>query len=594
MLILHEVPPPKVHVGNAIAASLAGPFAKRIKNIPLTPEAIAAKPPSTNYVTPKERLFLPIHGQRLTVDDDFSYFVASHPFKNLITKPDTEYITTSELTEILRKVKFELACYDTGAMPASTNPSSSYSKFAWTRDMANKTMSMIEAGCINEAKRIVYGMASFYNLPENRELIKKYVANKSSAKIAYRLGHYGHVPIRAQISSNGEMVNSNHPWAHNQLDAIGAWLYVTFYLANTLSDNSHQNHDQDFLKNLDHHLSTVNGDNSNESIFSLTFSMLHNIECWDNYDVGPWEDVYAHKRASSVGICLAAAKQAKQHLQVNNWNNIRISDTERFKHELQNLMHHSGLAIEDRIPRDGIRNAVECDEFKSDAALTFLLYPYNPGLDYSQELAILRTIYGHRLGTAGITRRDKDIYVGADYPYNIDGQGIYANEYVQDYKAAQWAIFDPLLACFFFKKFATNLKNGFMDSESFKLGQVHLKRSLSQVTKNSDVYLKRYYLKDPIDYKQLERESHECIYEELVKVSQFSCPEAYWYDNHFIDPNTHRKGKWRPNENSPLLWTEANFALMIKEAMIATHLMEEYIKTTDKNPLDTVPAHILN
>ncbi len=534
------------------------PVGKKIQRTLSTPSRIeTAEHPTRStfrhllYTTPTYKSFH--HLLQKSAQTEFQHFIKNHPFQSLILKPLGSHFAQNELNRIIDSISFELSLYPTGTIPASTNPNSSYSRFAWTRDMANKAFAMIEADCIDEAAKVLYSLGRFNNESSQRsQLVSFHLAkHQSEPRERYRLDTNSHPHIRAAINHEGLMVRSEQGWGHNQLDALGAWLFVTFYLANSLADTNNPKHNPQFLNELDTWLTrSVNNENSIDSIFSVALKTLNRIECWNNFDVGPWEDIYAYKRASSIGICLSAAKEAKKYFTENGYNSINIYDQHSFKLELDNLIKNCTKALEERIPHDG-REAIECNGFPSDAALTFLLYPYNPGLSEAQEQAILTTLYENRLGTVGFTRRERDDYVGMDYPYNLKSKGIFSELSHHGHKAAEWTLFDPLLATFYYKKFNDKYySSGIIDEDILSLAELHLRRVLAQVTKEEDSYIKRY-------------ESSNGIKEEKITVAPLVLPEAYWFDS--------RQNKWRPNENSPLLWSEANFILMMKEASIATN-----------------------
>lgn len=581
-----------VHIGQQAAAAL-----RRLERASLVPPNLPRNPvhhrnghydfgiPSVKY----------LHGfSGWLWSNQFKEFVSGHPLEDLILRPIDQLIKVHELKGVLDHVDFDLSCTDAGAIPASTREDSRYSKYGWTRDMANKVLMMIELGDINNAKKVIYQLATFYNHPEQRNRLVSYhwhpQGDIAEPVIRFMRDFNGHPRIRGQIDGNGNLVQSNHPWAHNQFDAYGAWLYATFYLAHVLRDQSHPRFDPahyepNFLKDLDNYLSTQNPDNKLDSIFSVALRSLNRVRAWDNYDVGPWEDVYAHKRASSIGIILKAAKQIETYLGLTNWQCMTIDNPGGFYNELKNLMHHSGLAIEDRIPRDG-REPTECQWFPSDAALTFLLYPYNPGLSREQELSILNSLYKHRMGEIGFTRRGRDIYYGQDYLYGHHSQGIYANEYVPDYRAAQWGIFDEYLSIFFANDvLATLFSRGTIDWDRLELAEFHLRRALAHVTPTrfeedgqlwSDEYVERYYLNPEHDPWAKPEEGN--FRTTTVKIPAKRLIEAVFYDSHAKKFAPYKGfGRWRANPNTPLLWNEAAFLTMIRKNIELKAMLEEIL-----------------
>lgn len=498
--------------------------------------------PRTHSGSPKQA----VNGQQNSVPVSRS-FIEGHPFWSYILRPTP--IEFNDVENIVNQINFHLAYYEnTFTMPASTNPKSGYVYFAWTRDMAIKALSLSEIGDVGNAQKVINNLAKFYGRLEERGRFTAFFWD-NNPKSKYIAPDKLSLPqIRAYITESGEMVESPQNWQHNQLDAIGMWLWVTFKLAN---ENKIKLSEID--KNL---VETVNHQNGEDSIFSVALSFLNRIEFWDQFDVGPWEDYSGYKRASSLGICLAAFKEAKNYFENRDWNSISIWDKSKLKAELENGIINGEHALRERVPEDG-REAIETDTNwfqKHDSALIFLLYPFNPNLSPLQEKAILKTVYEHRMGEVGFSRRDNDNYVGMDYPYNDYSEGIYSNTFAHDYKAAEWTLFDPLLAAFYYKKYVDSKGS---DEDSLLLADRHLKRSLAQVTKGKDSYTKSYW-----DYCYGKKS-------EYIEIEDKIIPEAYWYDTH--------EQRWRANENSPLLMAEAAYLMMLKEAASALALREKIL-----------------
>lgn len=466
-------------------------------------------------------------------------FAKGHPLENLITKDES--ISVEDIKEALGEVTFHLSYYPSGTIPASTNNNSGYARFAWTRDMAMKAFAMYAMERTNDANKVVQNLARFYNRKEERGRFTNYHWDPYPHQKYKTAPHWDLPQIRAEINDDGHMVEYSQGWMHNQLDAMGMWLYLTFKMANEEKLD---------LKKLNHSLSLSeegNDENNCDSIFSVALTFLNRIRYWEQYDVGPWEDYRGYKRASSLGICLAAFKEAHKYLEKHKWNSIKIWNESELKREIENGIMNGSYALKERIPEDG-REAIETDTHSFqlyDSALTLLLYPCNPSLSEMQEKAILKTLYNHRMGEIGFTRRDSDNYVGMNYIYNHRGEGIYSNMDVSGYEAAQWSIFDPLLASYHYKKYVNSSGK---NEESFLLADMHMKRTLAHITKAKDRFSKA-----------------SGIFRD-ISVPKGILPEAYWLDT--------RENRWRPNENSPLLWTEANFILAIKEAVPAISLWE--------------------
>jgi hypothetical protein len=180
----------------------------------------------------------------------------------------------------------------------------------------------------------------------------------------------------------------------------------------------------------------------------------------------------------------------------------------------------------------------------------FLLYPFDCNLKLERQNTILRTVY-RNMGEAGFRRWEMDRedgpdrYVGQDYFRNADpaDKGEFAR-LSDGYKPAEWSLFDPLLAAYYYRRF---VHSGGKDRECLLYGDKHLKRALSFITK----------------------ESHSLFVEgkgEEYVVPSGILPEAFAWDS--------SQQRWRPNHNSPLLMAQAALGLAFERAQEACILAE--------------------
>ncbi|MBI3308461.1 MAG: hypothetical protein HYZ79_03735, partial [Candidatus Melainabacteria bacterium] len=118
------------------------------------------------------------------------------------------------------------------------------------------------------------------------------------------------------------------------------------------------------------------------------------------------------------------------------------------------------------------------------------------------------------------------------------------------------------LATYYTNKVLEQLfKHGTIDRDRLELAEFHLRRSMAHITKEDEKYTKRYYVA-----------SGETLKKELVKTNGKRLPEAYFFDSFAND----EKGKWRANENTPLLWTEANFLILLRKQLELKSILERY------------------
>ncbi|GEM_PF-3094479 len=483
-----------------------------------------------------------------------SELIDGHWLASYITKPDP--ISTVDLTEILKTIEntINITFYESGGIPASTNQASEYRDGSWRRDDAIMAIAMLLAAnletersgdrqeLIQRAKQELIAMAKYDNTPFHRGQFTSFLFlnNRGLAKEKFRTDIQGLPRAKYSIDANGAL-GEYYDWGHHQLDGLGTSLFAYFHAAN-----------QGFieLKDIDKVLTEQNPENGADSLFSVALHFLHEIEYWDQIDVGPWESFPAHKRASSVGICLAAFKEAKKYFDDRGWElekTITVNSNVNLKQILEEGIRNGEAVINERIPSDG-KLAVETDQIPSDSALALLLL-LNPGLNEAQENAILQRVY-ENIGEYGIRRMGDEIdaFMGENYALNPNGRGKWSVIY-PGHKAAQWTLFDPILATHYYRKF---IKSGGNDENSFNLADKHFKRTLSQITKH-DYQIEQFI--NPLEKR-------------TVEIPAGILPEARWKrkDEH--------GETWLPNTNSPLQMAHGVFAIMMAEATRAIELKE--------------------
>jgi len=476
-------------------------------------------------------------------------YAKRHFLADTILKPGL--LNEVDLLKVLREPRIQnsILMFSTGAVPAASNDASSYSAHSWSRDACLAACSLRRAGLVSEAGTILESFATFYAREEQRKRFVSFHAEPGDHGAAQRYGNGGFVPdIRARISDSGELVESNDPWAHTQLDAIGEWLWTTFRLAN----------DGDLdLPELNKRLNQVNSNNSIESIFVAALKFLNGVKYWEQKDHGPWEDIQAELRATSIGICVSAFNEAIKYFDKHGWGSLGVvypsgDSAARFKEETLLGREMGSISLKYlRIPDQRDAKARECGRVESDSGLALLLYPFTPDLTRQQEDAILRTVY-ERMGELGFSRRGlnseglPDNYVGQNYARdpNQGVHGIWADTTQPGFKPAEWAMFDSLLNGYYARRF---IESGATDFEALQKSEKHLRRALLMINPHEDNFTIRSTGRH-------------------VTVPQGALVEGYWYDT---------RGAWRPNHNSPLFMTAACFTLGIERHLEALRLFAE-------------------
>lgn len=481
-----------------------------------------------------------------------------HQLEGLIT--GEKRISYRDVMSIIRSRDLDLSisAYENGTIPAADNGdqkgaatfSREYAEHAWTRDESIVAIALRRGGLEREAGAVVRNLLEFYATPEQRSRFLDYVmADGETAKRWYQEGH--RIPhIKAHIE-DGKMEPLDN-WGHQQLDALGMWLWCTFRQANTGSIDLHAMNEE-FAENL-------NPNEANDSVLNLALKFLNRIQFWDQKDFGPWEDHMLKCRGTSVGICVAALEQAMLYFSnhEHGYNALPNGPDEKahiyLREEIEHALEKGRAALEKRIPSDG-GLAVESDRWDSDAALLFLLYPFTPELSPNQENAILRRVFERssegefrRIGELGISRRDEDDYVGQDYIYNQDGMGQFSKMDLPDYKPAEWTLFDGLLCGYFARRY---IRSRGTDELSLAYAERFFRRMASQFTKEADTFT-------------LQSDRTE------ISVPKGIIPEAYFWDS--------KEDRYRPNHNSPLLMANAAHALALERMSLALAVHEAFAR----------------
>jgi GH15 family glucan-1,4-alpha-glucosidase len=242
------------------------------------------------------------------------------------------------------------------------------------------------------------------------------------------------------------------------------------------------------------------------------------IRFWEDEDSGHWEE--ARKiESSSIGVVTAALIALKSALSGNapfrSLTDVKIE-------WLEDLIERGSNALRAILPdecaqRDGNKYR-DCD-----GAQLFLIYP-TAVVDGALADRIINRIITQLRGDVGIRRYRGDSYWCADYK-DLLGGGERTRDFSDEMdrrdallrpgEEAQWCIFDPILSALYGKRCVE-----FGGKENLELQLLYLNRSLAQIT------------------------------------PELRCPEAYYLEH----------GAYVPNDNTPLLWTQANLWVALHHA----------------------------
>lgn len=319
---------------------------------------------------------------------------------------------------------------------------------------------------------------------------------------------------RPHIRFDGNTLSEiDEKWAHAQNDALGyyLWFYSLLALHGELTP-------------------------SPESL-ELLAAFVHyfeKIRFWEDQDSGHWEE--ARKiEASSIGTVVSGLVTLKQFLDKSqNWNQLNYGGTPVSSNQLDELIRQGQATLSDILPAECLQDDPLLAR-KYDGALLFLIYPLGLVQGEMAE-SIMEDVRTHLMGDYGIRRYLGDSYWCADYKDMLsedDRTSDFSDDQASRDKLlkpgqeAQWCIFDSILSVIYGQRFLESESN-----EDFEKQRFHLERSLKQVT------------------------TDEC------RFGPYLCPESYFME----------KGKYIPNDITPLLWTQGNL-------MIALHQWEQSLKS---------------
>jgi hypothetical protein len=312
---------------------------------------------------------------------------------------------------------------------------------------------------------------------------------------------------RPHIRFNGQDLEEiDQKWPHAQNDALGYFLWFYCELAT-----------QDILQPQPEDMSML-------ASFAFYFQA---IRYWEDEDSGHWEET-RKIGASSIGVVTAGLKALRQLVMKTPLASYcKYKDKSVTVHGLDELIEKGMTALEGILPAECIQTD-PAKRRRYDAALLFLIYPLRV---VGEEMAhqILQDVINHLQGDYGIRRYLGDSYWAPDYKKKLPpeertvdfSEDISSRDSLLPKRGeeAQWCIFDPIISIIFGDKFQSTREGEYLDQQV-----KYLNRSLGQITGKDDGF------------------------------SEFRCPELYYLAD----------GQYVPNDNVPLLWTQANLSIALK------------------------------
>ena len=255
-------------------------------------------------------------------------------------------------------------------------------------------------------------------------------------------------------------------------------------------------------------------------LLEKTIAYFSAIRFWEDEDSGHWEEVRKIS-ASSIGVVVGGLEAMKAMLEAPVRRQVfGAARIERNVRLLTDLLRRGRAALDAILPAECVQRAKQkCRRF--DAALLFLVYPIG-AVGQAMADRIVGDVVDHLQGDVGIRRYIGDSYWCADYrelfsPQERSGDFSQNMErrdrLLKEGQEAQWCVFDPIISAIYGNRY---LQSGIASDNENQIA--YFNRSISQIT------------------------------------STLRCPEAYFIEGR----------EYVPNDNLPLLWTQANLWLALK------------------------------
>ena len=392
-----------------------------------------------------------------------------------------------------------------GLFPAAANlepgAASGYQN-VWVRDNINVAHAHYVCGDKTTAARTLTPLMRWFQ--KSRGRFQAIIADPARAKEPMNRPH-----IRFDGTKLEEI---KAPWPHAQNDALGAFLWCYCKLARA-GDVPCGGPELECLAE-----------------FPLYFQA---IEYWRDTDSGHWEE-QRKVSASSIGAVLAGLREFDRLLKKKPfWSQPPLAGHRLTPELLYNLRQQGVEALGQILPCEALTPA---DLYRRyDSALLFLIYPLE-AVEWAAARVILEDVQTHLQGEYGIRRYLGDSYWRPDYKerFKPEQRAAETSQSTAERDAgmrvgeeAQWCIFDPILSVIYGQRYLRLKQTGpaAEAAEMLRLQTCYFNRALGQVTGPSDSY------------------------------PAGRTPEAYYLEH----------GHYVPNDQTPLLWTQANLWLALHQ-----------------------------
>lgn len=415
-----------------------------------------------------------------------------------------------------RKGAFTFRTLSNGLFPAASSAlpgSSSGYQYIWVRDNVHIAYCHYACGDARTAIRTAAALLAFFRKYAHR--FEDIVGRRTAPAVAMNRPH---------IRFNGETLTElDERWPHAQNDALGYFLWLYSRLARG---------------------GRVPCAPAELDVLALFPRYFQAIEYWKDADSGHWEE--ARKvSASSIGAVVAGLREFEGLLGAAG---IRQDLKKRHPglspERLSTLQHEGRRALEAILPCESVQPVSQYRRY--DSALLFLIYPLAV-LEWERwGERILEDVATHLQGEYGIRRYPGDSYWCADYKDKLTPEmraadfsdGLQARDaLLRAGEEAQWCLFDPVISVIYGQRFLalTEREDHELAEGALRLQAHYFNRALSHLTAKGDA------------------------------LPEFAVPEAYYL----------KKGRYVPNDNTPLQWAQAYLWHAIRQMQISTEMMEK-------------------
>lgn len=320
---------------------------------------------------------------------------------------------------------------------------------------------------------------------------------------------------RPHIRFNGDRLEENSErWSHAQNDALGYFVWLVARMADARAWTPTK---------------------TEMEVVAGLVRFLDVVQFWQDEDSGHWEET-RKIAASSIGVATGGLVQLRQWLdRSDGWARLNFEGHTVSREDVDRLITSGKHALDEILPFE-CRQPDPKQQRRYDAALLFLIYPIGI-VSEEQADEIVADVTSHLLGPYGIRRYLGDSYWCADYKDKL-GADQRTSDFSDDLSArdsllepgaeAQWCVFDPILSVIYGHRFHRSRQPADLERQTH-----YFNRSLGQLTAEQG------------DFAPLR------------------CPESYY----------RCRGRYVPNDITPLLWTQANLRLAFAQLKASLSLI---------------------